>query len=202
MREGLWTTKDERNQYLNIIEDEATRLSYLMNDLFDLAKIDDGRITLHLEDIELDQLIEQVSSKTSYRALEKGITLTAEHSALEGVTIWGDPLRMEQVLLNIVENAIRYTPHGRITISVLCEAENVKIKVEDTGIGINKEELPYIFDRFYRVEKSRSRAYGGTGLGLSIVKQLIELHQGSIHVDSTIGQGTTVTITLPQSSEK
>lgn len=202
LRKGLWKTEDEKNQYLTIIEDEANRLSYLVNDLFDLAKMDDGRFKLHLEEIELEQLMKQVINKTAYRVSEKNLSLRFESDLIKGTSIMADPLRMEQVLLNIVENAVRYTTEGSIVVSVHSTSETIQIKVEDTGMGIKKEEIAYIFERFYRVEKSRSRDFGGTGLGLSIVKQLIELHNGTVNIDSEVGQGTIVTITLPNSRDK
>lgn len=198
LRKGLWKTEEEKDRYLTIIEEEANRLSYLVNDLFDLAKMDDGRFKLKLEKVALEQLIKQVLQKTAYRALEKGLSLRLESDSLPGLFVMADPLRMEQVLLNIVENAIRYTEEGEIVISVKSGAGQVQIIIKDTGKGIPKEEVAYLFERFYRVEKSRSREYGGTGLGLTIVKQLIELHRGTVSIDSEVGQGTIVTLSLPE----
>lgn len=199
LRSGLWKTEEEKNQYLEIIDAEATRLTYLVNDLFDLAQMDEGRFNLQFEKVRLDEMITLVINKTSYKAMEKNIVLTFHSEATQELEIMGDPLRIEQVLLNIVENAIKYTESGWIKLSVMSDSEEIIIEVEDTGMGIDKEELPYIFERFYRVEKSRSRAYGGSGLGLSIVKQLVELHGGKVAVESTVGKGSIFTITLPKS---
>jgi len=104
--------------------------------------------------------------------------------------VHADGKRMEQIILNLLENAIRYTEHGSIDVHVMYASTKVTLVVEDTGIGIPEEELPYIFERFYRVEKSRSRQFGGTGLGLSIVKMLIELQGGTIKVTSRLKEGT------------
>ncbi len=204
LREGLWKTEEEKNQYLNIIEHEATRLTYLVDDLFDLAQMDEGKFTLQRTSVQLNEMIKLILEKTSYKAAQKDIALHfhCEATNQEDTRITVDPLRIEQALLNIVENAIRYSDHGEIHVFVISEPEHVNIRITDTGVGIEKEELPYIFDRFYRVEKSRSREFGGTGLGLSIVKQLIELHNGTIEVDSTVGKGTTVTIILPKSIDE
>lgn len=112
----------------------------------------------------------------------------------------GDEKRMEQIMMNLLENAIRYTDEGEITVHVDedVDGDTVLFIVEDTGIGIPEEELPYVFERFYRVEKSRSRQYGGTGLGLSIVKKLVELHGGKIRITSQPGVGTRCEVRLPR----
>lgn len=108
---------------------------------------------------------------------------------------------MKQIFINLINNAIVYTPAGGVVSVELAEDKyNAYIKVSDTGIGISKEEIPRIFERFYRVDKARSRNTGGTGLGLSIVKHLVEAHQGTITVDSEVGEGTTFTVVLPKSA--
>ncbi|MCL7746662.1 MULTISPECIES: sensor histidine kinase [Bacillaceae] len=203
LREGRWKTEEERNQYLEIIDHEATRLTYLVNDLFDLAQMDEGRFNLEHKKVNINEIIKLVVKKTAYKALEQNLKIEylGELSDKDDSIVLGDPLRLEQVLINLVENAIKYTKEGSITISTVSIDENIKIKVRDTGIGMEEDELPYIFERFYRVEKSRSRAFGGTGLGLSIVKQLIELQNGTIEVESTVGEGTEFTIILPKISD-
>ncbi|WP_243855032.1 HAMP domain-containing sensor histidine kinase [Halalkalibacterium halodurans] len=203
LREGRWKTEEERNQYLEIIDHEATRLTYLVDDLFDLAQMDEGRFNLEHKKVNINEIIKLVVKKTAYKALDQNLKIEylCELSDKEDSIVLGDPLRLEQVLINLVENAIKYTKEGSITIYTVSNDENIKIKVRDTGIGMEEDELPYIFERFYRVEKSRSRAFGGTGLGLSIVKQLIELHNGTIEVESTVGEGTEFTIILPKISD-
>ncbi|WP_332634867.1 sensor histidine kinase [Halalkalibacter flavus] len=202
LREERWKTEEERDQYLEIIDHEATKLTYLVNDLFDLAQMDEGRFNLELKKVNINEIIKLVVKKTSYKAQEQHIRIEyrGELSDKDDIVL-GDLLRLEQIFLNLVENAIKYTKIGSITISSVSGQENIKIKISDTGIGMKEEELPYIFERFYRVEKSRSRAFGGTGLGLSIVKQLVELHNGTIEVESIVGEGTEFTIILPKISD-
>jgi signal transduction histidine kinase len=139
----------------------------------------------------------------SLKAKEKGIELIV-HPVASLPLIRGDRMRMEQIVLNLLENAVRYTEDGRIEIHLQSTPDTFSFSIEDTGIGIPEDELPYIFDRFYRVEKSRSRKTGGTGLGLSIVKKLVELQGGTIQVSSKRGIGTrfTVTFILPSMQEE
>ena len=114
-----------------------------------------------------------------------------------------DPLRLEQVICNLLENALKYTPEkGRITLSAREESEVVVLRVSDDGAGILPGDLPHIFERFYRADKARTRGQGGTGLGLSIVKHIVQTHGGSVHAESTYGQGTTIVMRLPKRSEE
>jgi signal transduction histidine kinase len=112
-------------------------------------------------------------------------------------TVKADLFKLEQMLINLLDNAVKYTDRGGIAVSVDVQDKRVRIRVADTGIGIPKDDIPRIFERFYVVDKSRSRKYGGTGLGLSIVKHIVLLHHGTIHIESALGQGTTVMVTLP-----
>ena len=133
------------------------------------------------------------------KAGEKEISLQV--NALKRVSVIGDPSRLQQIFINLMNNAIVYTPAGGVVSVELAEDKyNAYIKVSDTGIGISKDEIPRIFERFYRVDKARSRNTGGTGLGLSIVKHLVEAHHGTITVDSEVGEGTTFTVVLPKSA--
>jgi len=111
--------------------------------------------------------------------------------------IKADLFKLEQMLVNLLDNAVKYTDRGEITVSVAVQDKRVRIQVRDTGIGIPKEDIPRIFERFYVVDKSRSRKSGGTGLGLSIVKHIVLLHHGTIDIESALGKGTSVTVTLP-----
>ncbi len=111
--------------------------------------------------------------------------------------IEGDLFKLEQMLLNLLDNAVKYTDRGGIAVSVDAQGKRVRIRVRDTGIGIPKDDIPRVFERFYVVDKSRSRKSGGTGLGLSIVKHIVLQHSGTIGIESVPGEGTTVTVTLP-----
>jgi signal transduction histidine kinase len=189
IREGRYPTEDEKNEYLLLIEQEAKRMMKLVEDLFELSKMEEGKIELQLEEVTLNKALEQAVSKVKISAQDKGldVILRVEEKQLN---IIADKVRLEQVLLNLLENAIRYTDDGVIQLTCWEDGSEVRIAIQDTGIGIPEEEIPYLFERFYRVEKSRSRKYGGTGLGLSIVKQLVELQYGSIKVESKVGEGT------------
>ncbi len=197
VKEGLYDTVEERNRYLDIIHQETFRLSHLIHDLFELSKMEEGKSGLNLERIDLEEVIENVTLKAELKAREKGLEIKVDLQW--GLPmVYADGLRMEQIVLNLVDNAIRYTEKGIITVHIKSANDNkLIIIIEDTGIGIPKHELPNIFERFYRVEKSRSREYGGTGLGLAIVKRLVELQGGTIEVSSEVNRGTRFTMTFP-----
>ncbi|MCY9659517.1 ATP-binding protein [Paenibacillus chondroitinus] len=197
VKEGLYENEEERNQYLDIIQQETIRLTHLIHDLFELSKMEEGKISLNFEWIDLVELIENVTLKAGLKAKEKGLEIEVSLER-DLPMVYADGLRMEQIFLNLVENAIRYTEKGTVSVQLKrLNANEIKIIVEDTGIGIPKQELPYIFERFYRVEKSRSRQYGGTGLGLAIVKRLVDLQGGTIEVTSEIGRGTRFVLCFP-----
>lgn len=196
LTDELYDTEEEKKQYLNIIYQEAMRLNHLIHDLFELSKMEEGKINLTLEWADIKEIVDQCVNKVQLKVKEKGLSLQYNVSG-EPPLAYIDGLRMEQVILNLFENAIRYTESGEIYVSLTADEMGNQIIVEDTGIGISEDELPYIFERFYRVEKSRSREFGGTGLGLAIVKKLIELQGGSIEVSSKTGRGTRFVIHLP-----
>ncbi|MDR0268684.1 HAMP domain-containing sensor histidine kinase [Paenibacillus sp.] len=198
LKNRLYETEEEKDHYLDIIYQEGVRIQHLVDDLFELAKMEEGKISLSMEWLDLKEVIDQTVQTISLKAKEKGIELIV-HPVASVPLIQGDGVRMEQIVLNLLENAIRYTEQGRIEILLQSTPDTLSFSIEDTGIGIPEDELPYIFDRFYRVEKSRSRKTGGTGLGLSIVKKLVELQGGSIQVssDKDVGTRFTVIFTLP-----
>ncbi|MFD1130647.1 sensor histidine kinase [Paenibacillus provencensis] len=186
---GLYETEEDMKKYLDIISQEAKRLNRLIIDLFDLSKMEEGKLTLYKDAVCINKIIEQVVNKVSMRAENKGITIKNHIDSTFIVS--GDSGRLEQIFLNLLDNSIRYTKEGSIEVSAQQVNNNmVCISVTDTGSGISKEELPFLFERFYRVEKSRSREHGGSGLGLAITKMLVELHNGSILVSSEVEKGT------------
>ncbi|KAA1191530.1 sensor histidine kinase [Paenibacillus sp. B2(2019)] len=199
VKDGLYENEGERDLYLDIIHEEAHRLEHLVEDLFELAKMEEGKISLTLDWIDLKHMAEQAVRRVELKAKEKGLQLKIMYHGVS-YRVRGDEKRMEQIMMNLLENAIRYTDEGEITVHVDedVDGDTVLFIVEDTGIGIPEEELPYVFERFYRVEKSRSRQYGGTGLGLSIVKKLVELHGGKIRITSQPGVGTRCEVRLPR----
>ncbi|MEC2133348.1 HAMP domain-containing sensor histidine kinase [Brevibacillus centrosporus] len=199
LKEKLYQSPDEEEKYLDIIREEAGRLSRMIGELFDLSKMDEGKISLIQEWIDMTEVLEGAIETTSIQAKEKGLNVHLQVFG-EAVLAYCDGNRLTQVFINLLDNAIRYTETGTVTVDLWYEKEEIKITIKDTGIGIPTAELPYIFDRFYRVEKSRSRQYGGTGLGLSIVKNLVELQGGKIGVTSIVGKGTCFEITFPRTA--
>lgn len=193
LNDGLYETEEERNQYIDIIYQESIRMKHLIHDLFELAIMEEGKYSFQWEWIDLREVVESAVSKVRLKAGDKGITLGVRMTE-EAVPLYADGYRVEQILLNLLENAIRYTEQGGVEVVLHKGQGAVQLEVRDTGIGIPQEEIPFLFDRFYRVEKSRSRQYGGTGLGLSIVKKLVELQGGAIRVDSEVGKGTVISI--------
>jgi signal transduction histidine kinase len=198
LSKGFVENEEEKRKYLTIISQESRRLNIIIQDLFDLSKMEEGRIDLNLEMIDLKLLLENSIHKVELQAKEKGLVIIAHLENTRSVLL--DRARMEQVILNLLDNGIRYTLHGSLTITLHQQGKNRIITIEDSGPGIPEDELPYIFERFYRVEKSRSRKYGGTGLGLSIVQKLVELQGGSIEVKSTEGKGSVFIISFEDTS--
>ncbi len=182
-------------EFMGDINSEVDRLSLVINDLLTLVKTDKGTDTLIIADVELGEMIKHITGTISPLARNKHITISYEYV---DVTLKGDELRLNQVFTNIIDNAVKYSPENTtVTVILSQNISNAIVTVSDQGIGISHEDLTRIFERFYRVDKARSRQAGGTGLGLAIVKQIIEQHGGSIEVKSEPGQGTTFTVTLP-----
>ncbi|WP_347550050.1 ATP-binding protein [Pseudalkalibacillus hwajinpoensis] len=193
-RENL--SPKERNTYLSIIKEESENLTALVKDLFDIAKMDQKGFVIEREKIDLCTLIRQVREKVTPAFENKGIYLLI--SCQKDIHITLDPGRISQVLLNLLDNALHYTKEGNtVLIDTSVNNSTVEVSVIDEGEGIPEKDLPYIFDRLYRVDKSRSRKYGGSGLGLAIAREIIENHGGSISALSHEGKGTTIKIVLP-----
>lgn len=187
----------EDAHYLQIIHRHTDRMINIVSDLLMLSNLEDKNSTLFRESIEVKQYMENILSIFRQQLSEKGIELALQIN-LQKPTIEADAFRLEQVFINLIDNAIKYTDSGSLTIAISGITDAVKIEISDTGIGIEQEKLARIFERFYVVDKSRSRKLGGTGLGLSIVKHIVLLHDGSINVESTPAKGTKFTIILPQ----
>ncbi|MEK4012732.1 HAMP domain-containing sensor histidine kinase [Peribacillus sp. FSL M8-0224] len=196
IRKNLYNNDQEKEEYLAIIENEASRLTLLINDLFELSKMEENKIELYKEWIDVEELIEGVLNRSKLSANKKNVILKYEPGKHLKM-ILSDGMRLEQILTNLIENSIRYTNHGGIVITSRANKDFVIITIKDSGIGIPPNDLPFIFERFYRVEKSRSRQMGGTGLGLAIVRELVNVLGGTIEVNSAVGQGTEFIITLP-----
>lgn len=177
-----------------VIQDEMERMSRLLGDLLLLARADSGGLPLQHEPVELDNVLFEVYRQV--RRIEKPVAV--ELTAVDQATILGDEDRLKQLVLNMVDNGIKYTPPGGVVkLSLSKDDFWAHITISDTGIGIPAEDIPHIFERFYRVDKARGRAQGGSGLGLAIAKWVTQAHGGNIQVNSVVGQGTTFLINLP-----
>lgn len=188
-------TEQDRQKYLDIIIEETNRLSHLIRELFDLAKMDENSFIIEKECLQLNEFLENINGKLSPAFQEKKLHFNVHCE--EGLALMADAARLEQILMNLLNNALSYCSSGDV-ISVIAKGQDdlVTILVKDTGKGIPKKDLPHIFERFYRVEKSRSRALGGVGLGLSIVKELVQAHGGEITAQSKENKGTTFILTF------
>lgn len=198
LADGMVQDPETTERYLQTAQREIRALSVLIDDLFELAQIEAGGLRLEMGSNSLSDLISDTIESFSALSVQQGVTL--QGSVSPGV----DPARFDakeigRVLSNLVGNALRYTPEGgRIELGATVHADAVRVEVQDTGQGIKAEDLPHVFERFYRGEKSRSRATGGAGLGLAIAKGIVEAHGGSMGVESLPGNGTRFFFTLPK----
>ncbi|MGW6490708.1 HAMP domain-containing sensor histidine kinase [Streptomyces sp. NPDC055056] len=192
-RDGL---VDPDPELLSSLHDEAVILQRVIDDLQELAAADAGTLRLHPEEIRADELLAQVAAIHRVRAEDAEVRLAVGSTG----TLWlnADPVRMRQTLGNLMSNAIRHTPAGgTVTLRARRQDDRIVLEVSDTGAGIEPEDLPHVFDRFWRAEKSRSRRTGGSGLGLAIVRQLVTAHGGTVTVSSTAGAGSVFAVHLP-----
>jgi two-component system phosphate regulon sensor histidine kinase PhoR len=187
---------EKERQYVEIIKRNTDRLINIVQDLLSLSELEEKGITLTIEEVRVKKVIENVIRIFKHGLKEKSLDLKLDIKD-DLPPIKADPFKLEQMFINLIDNAIKYTEKGEITVTLKQKEEHIVIVIQDTGIGIPKEHLPRIFERFYVMDKSRSRRLGGTGLGLSIVKHIVLLHNGTIDVESTFGAGTKFIITLP-----
>lgn len=192
------TIEDEvkNKKYIEIIKRNLDRMINIINDLLTLSKLEDKK-DIEIKEFDFKNTLQNVLKLFEKKIKDKGLDLILELKS-EDTKILGDEFKIEQVLINLIDNAINYTDKGFIKISFFKDNENAYFEIEDSGIGIPKEHIDRIFERFYVVDKSRSRKSGGTGLGLSIVKHIILLHKGKIEVKSELGKGTKFKVTIPQ----
>jgi len=192
--------------HLDAIKEQTSLLTRLTSDLRDLSLAESGQLKLVLTPTDLTDLVRRKVSQFEVKAREKGLSMEVDiPKDLPKLNI--DPARIEQVLANLITNAIRHTPSGSITISIQqvnrdaahqINNPSLILSVADTGEGIAPENLPHVFERFYRVEKSRARSEGGSGLGLAIVKQMVQAHGGKVWAESELGKGSTFYVSLPR----
>lgn len=185
----------KKDQYLDILKRNTERLINIVQDIAILSELEKKELPLELEEVNVKEIVEDVIKIFEREIAEKGLGLnfTADN---DKYVISADPFKLEQMIINLISNSIKYTDQGEILISLKTRDNKLILTIKDTGIGIPKKDLPNVFERFYRVDKSRSRKLGGTGLGLSIVKSIVVQHKGDIKIDSSPGLGTSFTIKL------
>jgi len=187
---------DEYKQSLEVVSHESGHMSKIIDQLLTLARADSGKEQLSLEEIDLGDLLRGVGGRAETLCREQGLEFRLER--MDAATVNGDRSKLRELLLNLLDNAIRYSPDGGTISLVLRKVDGMAvIDVADTGIGIPEEDIPRIFERFYRVDKARSRAEGGAGLGLAIARHIAEVHGGRIEVASQPGEGSTFSLWLP-----
>lgn len=190
-------------RFLNTISRNAERMRALVNDVSELSAIESGEVSLASERLPLRQFVNDVFTGLAPRALERGVRL--DNQIAEGFYVTADRRRLEQIVINLVDNAIKFNhPGGSVTVYAEQAEDNQQqiLRVRDTGVGIPAEHLPRVFERFYRVDRARSREAGGTGLGLAIVKHLARAHGGEAYVTSEVGVGSEFSIKLPATAQR
>nr|WP_026681414.1 HAMP domain-containing sensor histidine kinase [Priestia megaterium] len=188
---------EDNKEFLEIIYKESHRLQLLIEDLLILSRLEKENFQLVLTTFNVKELVREVKLIVEHKMKKKDLSFSVDVE--EGLELTADMEKIKQIMINLLDNAINYTPEkGRVNLEVKRSDDTVSIQVKDSGIGIEKDALPRIFERFYRVDKARSRNTGGTGLGLAIVKHIVEVHDGDIQIESEPGQGTAVTVYLPK----
>ena len=207
------TIDDRAKGYLEKAHENSKHLGRLFQDLLDTTKLDDGQITPHMQPVEIVELVKQISDAQIPNIKKKGLDYQFGSGAVDQQLGGGkhieqviyanvDPDFIREVINNIIENAIKYTPNGWVTVNVRADNYNVQVVIQDTGIGIARDEISHIFQKFYRVDNRDTREIGGTGLGLYLVKQRVEAMNGRIWAESEVGKGTRFIILLPRISQE
>lgn len=194
--DGVIEDKDKQRDFLINIYEESLRLKRLSNELLDMRKIETGQVNLYKEKVNASEIFFNVVSRMQHLAKQRGIILNLSVPE-QPVILYLDTDRLGQVLINLIDNALRFS-RSEVTIELKDFPDKIKVQISDNGPGIPEAERNLVWDKFYKVDKSRSRSAGGTGLGLSIVKQLIELHGGTVCLTSREGEGTTFIFTIPK----
>jgi PAS domain S-box-containing protein len=187
----------EQHHHMETVQSAARSLLLLINDVLDTAKLDRESMELENKDFNLRELVDELVATVSATALGKGVVVSCTYAAVLRETFHGDALRIRQILTNILGNAIKFTEHGSVKLSVVPDGDSVLFTVRDTGIGIPKDRLEHIFDPFVQGDASMSRRFGGTGLGTTIARQLVELMKGRIWAESDVGRGSAFFVRLP-----
>jgi two-component system phosphate regulon sensor histidine kinase PhoR len=197
LQDGAADDDHVRDRFLGTVSRETERLIRLVNDLLLLSRVDSDAVVLNKDQIDPVALLQAAVDQLAPGAAAKSLTVEIE-AGPDVPLVEADPDRLTQVLLNLLDNAFKYSPPcERVTACITSDAESVRFRVRDRGIGIPPDDLPHIGERFFRSEKARSRAQGGSGLGIAIARALVELHGGTLRIESKVGQGTTAIVTLP-----
>jgi PAS domain S-box-containing protein len=211
LNEKIAKIDENARNYLFKARDSTQQLGILFADLLTSSKAEDGRLSSNPAVVELGEIVEQVTENERFKAKEKRLELKFIVSS--GNTVNGgkivrpfyytfvDPLRMTEVFQNLIDNAVKYTPEGTVTVSLTGDATTVQVQVQDTGPGIPAEDIHHLFQKFYRVDNTATRTIGGTGLGLFICRKIVELYKGRIWVESQLGKGSTFFVNLPRLSQ-
>jgi two-component system phosphate regulon sensor histidine kinase PhoR len=201
--DGAIDDPDINKKYLKKTEKSINRMISIVEDLEAITKLESGELELNYENFDLIDLIKDVFEAHELRAKEKGTSLTFASKYDKSVKVYADKERVYQLVNNLIINSVNYgRENGKTTVSFMDMGDNILVEVTDDGLGIKESDIPRIFERFYRVDKSRSRDQGGTGLGLAIVKHIIEAHGQTINVRSTPGKGTSFAFTLQKATKK
>ncbi|MFJ7933418.1 ATP-binding protein [Sporosarcina sp. NPDC096371] len=196
--DGVTSNDEERNEMVQIIHDESKRMGRLVTDLLDLARMESGHMRLYKDDLPMIPFLDRIVNKFMQVARDAHVELSFEFPQGEEIVSNVDEDRIEQVFTNLIDNAIRHTPDGgKVILAIEKYADTIEITVTDTGVGIPEGDLPYIFERFYKADKARTRGKGGTGLGLAIAKNIIDSHSGTITANRGEKTGTIFSCTLP-----
>jgi signal transduction histidine kinase len=196
LQDGLVVEEASRQKYYDVMYKETIHMSRLVNDLLELVRLERHEAELVRRPINIESVLQRIVFSFKEEAAKRGISLQLTvQSPLPGII--GDPHRIEQIFINLINNALKFTEEGSVSVEVAAAREGTEIVVKDTGIGISSHDVERIWDRFFKVDRVRSRSEVGTGLGLAIVKELVELHQGTVTVKSEVNKGTAFTIWFP-----
>jgi two-component system, OmpR family, sensor histidine kinase ResE len=194
-------TNDEKKEMARVIYDESLRMGRLVNELLDLARMEAGHLLLTFDRVEITVYLQRIIRKFQGLAKDRQINLSVSMTLSDNY-FFLDPDRIEQVLTNLIDNAIRHTPDGgSVTVSETTDDKGISFEVKDSGSGIPEEDLAFVFERFYKADKARTRGRSGTGLGLAIAKNIVDAHKGHISVQSKLGQGTTFSFFIPRKND-
>ena len=198
--DGAIEDKNLAVSFFQVINNEADRMTALVQDLLELSRLDNKQVKFNFKSVNITQLI--IKSVEQHQILAQKKNQKLDYSiSNKKIVVNIDSERIQQVLSNVISNAIKYSPeNAEINVKLYEEDDFALVSVSDTGFGIPESDLPRIFERFYRVDKARSRKMGGTGLGLAIAKEIMELHNGKIYAESEYGNGTTITLKFPKQS--